>query len=202
VLGDGGVADDDEVPWPCGEAVHGPFLSEPLEERQEERAAEEVLHVVELGGRDGDPRVVGAAPADRARERREPVRTRPRGGRRGLVVPAPIAAAPTPRRGKTDAGAGAVRRRTSRPRRRRRGGGGEGGGGHRACRPMPPARVWNRRIGIAEVGRGGRRRVPGDFWGVGSTGAGAAVEWKGMWWGPRGSGRPELLSGHAERVSF
>ena len=109
MLGDGGVADYDEVPRPRGEAVHGPFLAEPLEERQEERAAEEVPHVVELGGRDGDPRVIGAAPTDRARERREP-RAHPRGGRRGLVAPSPP---PTPRQRKM--GAGPARRRTSRP---------------------------------------------------------------------------------------
>lgn len=157
--GDGGVADDDKVLWPRGKAVHGPFLAEPLEERQEERAAEEVPHIIELGGRDGDPRVVAAAPADRARERREPVGARPRGGSRGLVAPAASAS----RRGRADADTDvdATRRRTWGPRRQRRrrrrgdGGGGEDRGRHRRvpADATRPARVWPFGIGVAEVVR-------------------------------------------------
>lgn len=128
MLGYGGVADDDEVARPRGEAVDRPFLAEPLEEREEERAPEEVLHVVELGGGDGDPRVVVPPAEHRARQRREPVGADPRGG--GLV---PSAAAAAPWRGQAEAGV--ARRRSWGPRRRRRRErGGECRGGHRADR--------------------------------------------------------------------
>jgi hypothetical protein len=72
-----------EVLWLRAEAEHGPFLPQSLEEQQEERTAKEVPHLAELGGRDGNPRVIAAALADRARERREPVGTCPWGGGRG-----------------------------------------------------------------------------------------------------------------------
>lgn len=130
MLGYGGVADDDEVARPRGEAVDGPFLAEPLEERQEERAPEEVLHVVELGGGDGDPRVVVPPAEHRAGQRREPVGADPRGG--GLVPSAAAAVvAAAPWRGQAEAGV--ARRRSWGPRRRRRRErGGECRGGHRS----------------------------------------------------------------------
>lgn len=132
MLGDCGVADDYEVARTRSEAVDGPFLAEPLEEREEERAPEEVPHVVELGGRDGDPRAVStaASPADqRAGQRREPVGTDPRGG--GLVVVATAA----PWRGQTEAGVARMRPPWD-PRLGRSEGGSEGErrGGHRAGR--------------------------------------------------------------------
>lgn len=127
MLGHGGVADDDEVARPRGEAVDGPFLAEPLEEREEERAPEEVLHVVELGGGDGDPRVVVSPAEHRAGQRREPVGADPR---RGGLVPSAAAA---PWRGQAEASV--PRGRSWGPwRRRRRERGGECRGGHRAGR--------------------------------------------------------------------
>jgi hypothetical protein len=187
VPGDGGVADDDKVLWPRGKAVHGPFLAEPLEERQEERAAEEVPHIIELGGCDGDPRVVAAAPADRARERREPVGARPRGGIRGLVAPAASAS----RRGRADADTDvdATRRRTWGRRRRQRrrgdGGGGEDRGRHRRA-PADATRS-------ARVCRGGERRnTEGGRVGIGVRGGAAAVgRWRGRGdWGIWCGGAP------------
>lgn len=61
VLGNGGVADDDEVPGARGEAVDGAVLVHPLEERQEEGAAEKIGDVVELGAGGGDVGVVFGA---------------------------------------------------------------------------------------------------------------------------------------------
>lgn len=152
MLGDCGVADDYEVARTRGEAVDRPFLAEPLEEREEERAPEEVPHVVELGGRDGDPRAVStaASPADqRAGQRREPVGTDPRGG--GLVV----VAAAAPWRGQTEAGVARMRPPWD-PRLGRSEGGSEGErlGGHRAGRRGVGFGV----CGVRETGmRGGGR---------------------------------------------
>lgn len=131
MLSYGGVADDDEVARPRGEAVDRPFLAEPLEEREEERAPEEVLHVVELCGRDGDPRVVVSPAENRSRQRSKPVGADPR---RGGLVPSPVAAvvAAAPGRGQPEADV--ATRRSCGPRRRRREGGGECRGGHRAGR--------------------------------------------------------------------
>jgi len=58
VFGNGGVANDDEVSGASGEAVNGTIVLHPLEEREEERAAEEVGDVIELGGGDRDAGVV------------------------------------------------------------------------------------------------------------------------------------------------
>lgn len=59
VLGNGGIADDDEVTGAGGEAVNGTILDHPFVKGEEECAAEEVRDVVEAGVGDGDSRVVG-----------------------------------------------------------------------------------------------------------------------------------------------
>lgn len=75
VLGDGGVADDDEVAGAGGEAVDGAVLEHPVEEGEEEGAAQEVGDVVQLGIGHGDAGVV--AGGDGADEGGEPVRANP-----------------------------------------------------------------------------------------------------------------------------
>lgn len=79
VLGDGGVANDDEVSGAGGEAVDGAVVLHPLEEREEERAAEEIRDVVELGGGEGNAGVVVAG-GEGAGEGGEPVGAEPRAG--------------------------------------------------------------------------------------------------------------------------
>lgn len=75
MLGNGGVADDNEIAGAGGEAVDGAVLLHPFEEWEEEGAAKEVGDVVELGIGDGDAGVVaGEGPGDGG----EPVRAHPR----------------------------------------------------------------------------------------------------------------------------
>lgn len=80
MLRDRGVADHHEVPWTRRETVDGSVLLHPLEERQEQGAAEEVGHVVELGAGDGDPGAVAGAGGQRAGEGGEPVGADPGAG--------------------------------------------------------------------------------------------------------------------------
>lgn len=75
VLGDGGVADNDEIAGSGGEAVDGAVLLHPFEEGEEEGAAQEVGDVVELGVGNGD---AGVVPGEGAGDRGEPVRADPR----------------------------------------------------------------------------------------------------------------------------
>lgn len=76
VLGDGGVADDDEVAGPGGEAVDGAVLEHPLEEWEEEGAAQEVGDVLQLGIGHGDAGIVLGS--EGSGEGGEPVRAHPR----------------------------------------------------------------------------------------------------------------------------
>lgn len=85
VLGDGGVANDDEVSGAGGEAVDGAVVLHPLEEREEEGAAEEIGDVVELGGGDGDAGDVVAG-GEGAGEGSEPVGAEPGAGLGGAGV--------------------------------------------------------------------------------------------------------------------
>lgn len=75
VLGDGRIADDDEVAGSGGKAVDGAVLLHPLEEGEEEGAAEEVGDVIELRVGDGDAGGGGGAGAG---EGGEPVGAHPR----------------------------------------------------------------------------------------------------------------------------
>lgn len=79
MFGDGRVANDDEVSGASGEAVDGAVVLHPLEEGEEERAAEEVGDVVELGGGEGDAGVVFAG-GEGAGEGGEPVGADPGSG--------------------------------------------------------------------------------------------------------------------------
>lgn len=72
MFGNGGVANDDEVSGASGEAVNGAIVLHPLEEREEERTAEEVGYVIELGGGDGDAGVIVPG-GEGTREGGEPV---------------------------------------------------------------------------------------------------------------------------------
>lgn len=77
MLGNGRVADNDEIAGAGGQAVNGAIKVHPFEKGEEEGAAEEVGDVVELSGGDRDARIAALRGGQRAGKGGQPVRAHP-----------------------------------------------------------------------------------------------------------------------------